>query len=121
MATQWMLEPTDSFKRDERRYKKKHPHEYDAIMVNLDKYFCVLQKSNYTHFITMNYLHPEPDGVIAIDQKGKSKYRLQQTRLYAYPDSSKKVLFLLAIGSKSGQSRDVNNCRKMVREIKKDK
>lgn len=69
--------------------------------------------------VRTGYLHFEPDGIKAIDQKGGGKkIKLQQTRLYIYPDIKTKKIFLLAIGTKTNQNEDINKCRKIVKKIK---
>jgi hypothetical protein len=67
------------------------------------------------------FIHDEPDGIKAIDQKGGGqKMKLQQTRLYVYPDITNRILYLLTIGDKGTQRDDINLCREFVRkEIRK--
>ena len=70
--------------------------------------------------VTAGFIHNEPDGIIALDQKGgKQKVKLQQTRLYIFPNVEAKILYLLLIGSKQSQGKDINYCRKFVRKFKK--
>ena len=51
--------------------------------------------------IKAGYIHPEPRGILAIDQKG-GPGKLQQTRPYIFPDEpDSEILWLLAIGGKN--------------------
>jgi len=56
-------------------------------------------------------------------QRDKSKPRRRvnaEVRLYVYPDESADVLYVILIGGKGSQSRDVNEVHEFVREIKAD-
>ncbi len=115
----WQLERTDKYLRDHTYYEKKHPHELAAVLDNLDTYFKTLEKVGSPLQVTAGFIHPESDGVIAIDQKGGGrKIKLQQTRLYAFPDTQMAILHILAIGDKTSQRDDINACRAFVRKLK---
>lgn len=115
----WNMEPTDEFSRAAKWYSKKHTNEFIAVTANLDKYFNALQNLGNPLQITAGFIHNEPDGIIALDQKGgKQKVKLQQARLYIFPYLKEKVLYILTIGDKRSQSNDINYCRKFVRKIK---
>ena len=45
------------------------------------------------------------------------KLNLAEIRLYLFPHVPSKTLHLLTIGDKNSQSRDINVCRDMVKEI----
>lgn len=114
---EWALEPTDTYQRRVEYYEKKHPHELAAVMGNLDTYFKTLTKLNNPLQIKAGFIHHASDGIKEIDQKGgRQKVKLQQTRLYVFPDTSNKTLYLLTIGDKNTQRDDINFCRKYVRE-----
>ncbi len=81
----WTLETTDKFERVFKRYEKKDPKILEAILVNLDKYLYALEEHGTPQKITAGFIHSEPLGVKAIDQKG-GKEKLKETRLYIYSD-----------------------------------
>ena len=115
----WQLEHTDKYLRDHAYYEKKHPNELAAILDNLDTYFKTLEKVGNPLQVTAGFIHPESDGVIAIDQKGgRRKIKLQQTRLYIFPDTQMTILHILAIGDKISQRDDINICRAFVKKLK---
>ncbi len=118
---EWTIETTDVYERRHEQYEKKHPHELAAVTGNLDTYFKTLNEVNNPLQVRGGFIHDEPDGIKAIDQKGGGqKMKLQQTRLYVYPDTSNKTLYLLTIGDKGTQRDDINLCREYVRkEIRK--
>ena len=116
----WCVEPTDQYNRDLKYYSKKHPEELIAVTDNLDTYLKLLNGCDNPVHISVGFLHHEPDGMKAIDQKGsKSRQKLQQTRLYTYAYADKNVLYLLGIGGKTSQNEDIQKCRKYIKWIRK--
>jgi hypothetical protein len=65
------------------------------------------------------YIHPEPHGVVAIDQKGGGG-NLQETRLYVYPHEERNVLYIITIGNKDEQPADVQFCSEFVNSFLKN-
>ena len=70
--------------------------------------------------VKAGFLHPEPLGVIAIDQKGGGK-ALDETRLYVFPDEDEEVLHIITLGDKRSQADDIALCRQFVTELRKTK
>ena len=98
---------------------KKHPSELVAVMGNVDTYFIALKGLGNPLQIQAGFIHHEPAGIKAVDQKGgKQKSKLRQTRLYVYPDVERSTLFLFAIGNKTSQSDDIQYCREMIKKLK---
>ena len=115
----WCVEPTDQYNRDFKHYSKKHPEELKAVLDNIDTYLKLLNSCDNPAFISVGFLHNEPDGIKAIDQKGsKSKQKLQQARLYTYAYSDNNILYLLGIGGKTSQGGDIQKYRKYMRSLK---
>lgn len=52
------------------------------------------------------FMHSEPRGIVAIDQKGGGA-GLKETRLYLYPDKSSHLIHLITLGDKSTQKADI--------------
>ena len=115
----WQLEQTDKYLRDQAYYEKKHPHELAAVLGNLDTYFKTLNNLGNPLQVSAGFIHTEPSGIIAIDQKGGGKkFKLQQTRLYVYPDIPMNTLYILSLGNKTAQKDDINFCRGFVKKLK---
>ena len=116
---EWKLGKTAKFIKDNEHYQQRQPNEWVAVMKNLDAYFEALKLLGNPMQIQTGFLHHEPDGIKALDQKGgKQKVKLQQTRLYVYPDTNLKILYLLAMGNKSTQASDIRFSREMVKELR---
>ncbi len=114
----WFAEPTDEYIRRHRWYAKKKPRELRAVLDNLDTFLKSLQRGSLPQQIKAGYIHPEPHGVLAIDQKGGGK-NLAQTRLYIFPYTPDEVLKLLTIGDKESQSEDIKYCGSQVAAFRK--
>jgi len=115
----WVLEPTGQYEKDYKWFEKKLPEELKAILDNLDTYFRVLNECGSPMQVMFGFIHNEPEGIKAIDQKGGGKRtKPRQARLYVFPDSLNNTLYLLKMGTKTNQRDDISNCREQVRKIK---
>ena len=66
----WELEPTNLFVKLEGWYGKKRPAELAAVLRNLDRYVDLLNAASHARTVQAGFLHGEPSGVVAVDQKG---------------------------------------------------
>jgi hypothetical protein len=122
----WQLEASKQFERDAKRYAKKQPDEYLAVMENLEKYMIALDSSKHPKLVQFGFLHDEPKGIRAIDQSGglfasgKKRGKLDQTRLYSYAALESKVLHLLCLGSKTTQAKDIRYAESVLDAFRKE-
>ncbi|MGA3284370.1 MAG: hypothetical protein ABSD57_07930 [Verrucomicrobiota bacterium] len=114
----WRIEPTPQYVKDQKWYEKKRPNELAAALYNLKRYVQQLNAAPNSKAFTVGYIHPEPHGVVAIDQRGGGG-NLQETRLYVYPDEARKVLYIITIGNKDEQPSDVQFCNDFVGSLVK--
>ena len=112
----WITEPTTQWQKDAKYYERKHPTELAAVLRNLKRYLLLLETAPNPRALQAGFLHPEPKGIIAIDQKGGGG-NLQETRLYTYALESKKVIYLITIGNKNEQSGDIELSKHFVESI----
>ena len=112
----WTIQEHPEFNRDYKWYTKKRPRELAAVLDNLNRLKNMLNLSPHSQLIVAGFIHPEPLGVWALDQRG-SMGNLQATRLYCYAESSRKNLHLLAIGSKDSQAADIFRVIEIVKSI----
>ncbi|NCD35272.1 MAG: hypothetical protein EOL87_17910, partial [Spartobacteria bacterium] len=93
--SEWVLVESSVFASRFKRYQKNHGNETKAVLNNLDTFFNALQAGGKTSQIQAGFIHREPQGVIAIDQKGaegkgdvpsivKSKYYEISITYYLY-------------------------------------
>ena len=112
----WSLEPSTQWEKDQKWYDKKRPDELGAVMRNLQRYLALLNVSKNSKCVEAGYLHKEPGGVIAIDQKGFSG-NLQETRLYTFAVDATKTVHLITIGNKDNQHSDVEYAKGYAKDI----
>ena len=115
----WELQTTTKFDADAKCYAKKRPFELAAVLSNLDRYVEMLEKSQNSRCVQAGFLHPEPGGVLAIDQKGR-KEKLQQTRLYTFASDKQKIVYLIAIGNKQSQANDIQFAKRFAQQMNHD-
>jgi len=116
----WEIETTHRWEKDHKHYEKKRPDELAAVTNNLHRYLKILEVSKNSKCVQAGYLHPEPGGVVAIDQKAGGG-NLQETRLYTYADDETRILYLLTIGDKAAQDSDIEYCKSAVNELRRQK
>jgi hypothetical protein len=115
----WVVESTEDFERQLNRYNKKHRQVLMAVLDNLDTYFETLKSGVKAQNVVFGFVHPEPNGVRAIDQRG-GRGRLPETRLYVYPDEETKVLHLITLGDKRSQHDDIQACKRFIADLRKE-
>ena len=113
----WQAEPTTQFEKDAKRYEKKHSRELAAVLNNVDRLLQYLNAGMKPGGFSAGFIHPEPGGVWAVDQKGGGG-NLQETRLYTFPDANTLTLWLITIGNKPSQSSDVQLARGFVESLR---
>lgn len=115
----WTIDPTPEWGRRLKFYEKKRARELIAALDNLDTFLKTLNGGVKPRQAKFGFIHPEPLGILAVDQKGGGA-NLAQLRLYVYPDDDKQVLNLLTIGDKNSQNADIKTCKDFVAEFRKE-
>lgn len=120
----WGIEKCAGFENQYKKFSRKHENEASAALSNLESYFQVLQVTNNVQVANQQpFVHSEPDGIVAIDQRGasteRSRGKLKATRLYVYAAVIQQTLYLLGIGDKDSQKQDLETCRNKVKRINK--
>jgi hypothetical protein len=113
----WALEITTQFEKDQKHYSKKRPNELSATLNNLQRLLSILNTGKKPGTFQAGFIHEEPGGVLAVDQKGGGK-NLQETRLYTFPDSETETLHLITIGNKKNQSNDIQLAKHFAQSLK---
>jgi hypothetical protein len=112
----WSTEPTTQWQKDAKYYEKKHPDELAAVLRNLKRYLALLEVAPNPRAVQAGFLHPEPMGIVAVDQRGGGG-NLQETRLYTYAEAARDLLYLITIGNKNEQPADIELSKKFVESI----
>jgi hypothetical protein len=113
----WRFLVTSHFERAKRRYDKKRPEELAAVLRNLDRLRELLDGLPNCRAAQAGYLHHEQAGLWAIDQKGPSRTKLQETRLYVFPVDETRALHIITVGNKNSQAVDLRVALEYVRSL----
>ena len=109
----WKTQPDDEYIRRTRRWPKKYRRELLAVHNNLDTFLAALNCGAKPQHAKFGFIHTEPRGVLAIDQKGGGP-SLKQTRLYTYPETGTQLVHLITLGDKSSQEADIRYASEFV-------
>lgn len=102
----WGFKPTEEYARRFKRWQKDNPRELAAVLDNLDLYLRTLQEGGKPEQVRFGFMHPEKNGVWAIDQKGGG-VNLKQSRLYILVEKAKQTVHVLTLGDKRSQKADL--------------
>ncbi len=120
---QWEIKRTKKYNKQHRDYENNTPDELIAVLENFETYRTVVSTTgNPRHPFVLNKgpIHSERKGIIGITQTGViTNKTLQETRLYVYPDIDNKILYVLTIGNKNTQAKDIKWCCEMVEKTRK--
>ena len=114
----WAVQPEAEYSKRVKRWPKKHRRELIAVHDKLDTFYQALKRGAKLEQVRFGFIHPEPRGVLAIDQGGGSG--LKQTRLYVYPDKRTRVIHLITIGDKASQPSDIEFAATFVDDLNRE-
>lgn len=105
----WSIVPLPAFAKRLEKLEKKWRHEILNVLDNLDTVVKTLNAgARPTQIKQFGFAHSEPQGIIAIDQKGRGKgAKLKPFRLYTYCDETSRSVFLITLGDKPTQPDDI--------------
>lgn len=109
----WNLLPDAEYSKRVARWPKKYRRELLAVHNNLDTLLLALNRGAKPEHARFGFVHPEPRGVLAIDQKGGGA-SLKETRLYVYLERTTGVVHLITLGDKASQSSDIEYTSEFV-------
>lgn len=113
----WQINLEKSKKSAFKKISKKFPNEYNACFRNLDKLFDILNNGNKIHGFKVGFFRSEGEDLFRISQTGVQ--HAKEIRLYVYLNEKSKIMYIIDIGTKETQSVDINNSKKIIRNIKK--
>lgn len=100
-----------------KNFQKNHNEEFTNVMVNLDIYKSALDSGIHPEQIKkeFTFVHNEGKGVVSITQQPLRK-GAHPLRLYVYPNIATRVLYILFIGDKQHQKKDINTIHDFVKK-----
>lgn len=115
----WKLIPQDLFVQTVKRVQKRRPDELNAVMSNLKRFKDRLDAGERPGTFVTSYLHPEPMGILAIDQRiGKKSRNFAELRLYILPVVETEKIYLLVVGDKESQKADIGAAKKLAEQLR---
>jgi hypothetical protein len=114
----WEVVEEERFSTRLERFMKKRPTETDGCLVGLNKYHQTLCDGVKPFQIKAGYIHPEPKGIVAIDQG--SGVGLTELRLYAFAFEPTRALHLITMGDKKSQSKDILEAERFVDKLRSE-
>jgi len=99
-----------------KKWPKKHHRELASMLAHLKTIHEALCLGAAVEHLRFGFVHPEPMGILALDQKGGGS-GLKETRLYIFPHTEKKHLYAITIGDKASQSDDITYCKDLVAQV----
>ncbi|MEX1229590.1 MAG: hypothetical protein WEB58_05080 [Planctomycetaceae bacterium] len=116
----WELEYQAEFERKVKKYAKKHRQETMNAAANLQAVLEGLNAGLKMRQIVRGFIHDEGEGALAVDESGRGKHLLG-TRLYFYPDEPTETVYVVTIGDKDSQKRDVKTTQDFVSRLRKNR
>jgi hypothetical protein len=113
----WRMQIAAEFERSKKHYDKKRPAELAAVLRNLARLLEQLNALPRCRAAQAGFLHHEPAGIWALDQKGPSRTKLQETRLYVFPAEDNQTLHTITVGNKNSQAADLRCAVNYVRSL----
>lgn len=86
------------------------------MLANLATVHESLNRGAKVEHVRFGFIHAEPMGVWAIDQKGGGQ-GLKQCRLYVFPHQESLELVLITLGDKASQHDDIKFCKMLVTSL----
>ena len=105
------------FERAKKHYDKKRPGELAAVLRNLARLLEQLNALPHCRAAQAGFLHHEPAGIWALDQKGPSRTKMQETRLYVFPVEDNQTLHIITVGNKNSQAADLRRAVDYVQSL----
>lgn len=105
-----------------KKFYRNHPNETESMLSNLDQQLQVLNSNRARSLLRFEttHCHREREGLYAMDQSGGRGSK--ECRLYFYPDDKTRTLFILDIGTKESQPKDVPRLQGYIKkQWRKDK
>ena len=119
MPTEWTIDYSrvvnrHQFKTLSRRYRG----EVASCFRNLDRTLSELEQGKSLSEIAFPFFRSEGDGVFRIGQTGVSSAR--EMRLYVTFVFVRGIAYVLSIGTKNTQSRDIADARRAAKQLRKE-
>ncbi len=119
MDVEWQIDTNYANPGKFKKFSGAHCREFASLNANLDKIMRILKGGQKVGGFRVNFFRSEGGDVYRIGQIGVPSAK--ESRLYVHPDEQNRVMYVLNIGDKDTQPRDVNESKDMVKAIRSAK
>lgn len=113
--SEWLVDTRHASRNKFEKFQKRYGEEFVALFNNLHKVIGLLNDGHKIGGFRVNFFRSEGDGVFRVGQTAVGN--AQESRLYVYPDKENSVMFILGIGTKDEQQRDLPELKKVAKKI----
>ena len=119
MPSEWKIDYSRLVNRHQFKTLSRHyGEEVESCLANLGRVLSELEKGTAFSEIAFPFFRPEGDGVFRIGQTGVRSAR--EMRLYVTFVFIHGVAYVLSIGTKNTQARDIADARRAARKLKEE-
>ena len=119
MPAEWNIDYSRLVNRHQFKTLARHyGEEVESCLANLGRVLSELERGVAFSDIAFPFFRPEGDGVFRIGQTGVPAAR--EMRLYATFVFIRGVAYVLSVGTKNTQSRDIAAARRAARKLKEE-
>lgn len=102
-----------------KKFRKNHDREYVSLFANLQRILDILNSGHKIGSFQVGFFRSESDGVYRIGQT--SVAGAKESRLYVWPDSETKNMYVLGIGDKDSQPADIIEAKNLMEQVRAEK
>lgn len=113
--TLWEIVVDYATKSKFKKFNKEHPKEFDSCFANLNKLKVLLDGGHKIGSFKAGFFRSEANGLYRIGQTGVPAAK--ESRLYIYPNESDCKIYILTIGTKETQKKDIRDAKKQINNI----
>ena len=116
----WKINWTLITKTQAKKVRKNHQAEFESCTANIgtiQKYLNMGLKLGSN--LKFGFFRSEGGGVYRIGQSNVPSPK--ETRIYLYFDEDSKIIYVVGMGFKDGQSKDINEAKKLLKKIREVK
>lgn len=114
---EWKNHITEAAERQLQKYGRSHSRETISVNTNLKRILVMLGAGARVGTFRFNFFQSEGDGLYRIGQTGVQGAK--ETRLYVYPDEAEATVYVLGIGDKDSQERDIRAAKTAVTDLRR--
>lgn len=113
----WYINGEEAVRAGFKTISKNHRKEAASCFANFKKILSILKDGNKLTEFKVGFFRPEGNGLYRI---GQTKVKdSKEVRIYVYPDTENEIIYILSMGTKESQQKDIREAKKKIATIKK--